>query len=33
LHLRRPGVALVRLVRGDDLFLRFSIQHNYNLLP
>jgi hypothetical protein len=25
LHLRRPGIALVRLVRGDDLFLRFSI--------
>jgi hypothetical protein len=25
LHLRRPRIALVRLVRGDDLFLRFSI--------
>lgn len=29
LHLRRTRVALVRLVRGDDLFLRFSIQHNF----
>ena len=25
LHLRRPGVAPVRLIRGDDLFLRFSV--------
>ena len=29
LHLRRPRVALVRLVRRNDLFLRFSIQHNF----
>ena len=25
LHLRRPRVALMRLVSGNDLFLRFSI--------